>query len=320
MVGVRRTFGEGLRRGSSAAASVVVLAAACGGESQRTGGGASATGGTGGSVGGDSDRGGTGRLTGGTTGATGGAIGGTMTTGGTAGTGNVGCPEVAPQAYADTCPAHLPDEGCRYELECQSGPREFTYHCAPGGWRLEETACENSFDACSGGVRQVQCRAGSWTLLGTGGDGPADCAVEPPDIGSACSYPIIQSAPYCGYPCPDGSGWTVATCSPPYWLYDGVCEGDCSSLDQALADYSNGHRRCETSNDCRYLYSNCALIRSHCSGALIAGLNADEDEFAALDAELTSCSTEPESGWSCVQCDGLPPALECRDGACVTVQ
>jgi hypothetical protein len=130
---------------------------------------------------------------------------------------------------------------------------------------------------------------------------------------------MFQGAPYCGYPCPDGSGWRVGTCSPPYWLYDGVCEGDCSSLDQALLDYSNGHSRCETSDDCWYLYSSCALTRSHCSGAFIAGLNADEDEFAALDAELTSCATEPESGWSCVRCNGLPPALECRGGACVTI-
>jgi hypothetical protein len=273
---------------------VLVLAAACGGESRR------ASGGTG---------------SGGTTGGTGGITGGT---GGTAGTPIVGCPDRPPAAYAATCPTNLPAEGCPYQLECQSGATEFTYRCTSGLWGPEETACENPQDFCTGGDAQMQCWGGTWRLLGTGGDGPADCAEERPVTGTACSYSIFQGPPRCGYPCPDGSGWTVGTCAVPVWLYDGACEGDCSARDRALVDYSSSHRACNTTDDCRYLYSTCAFSRSHCSGAFILGLSADEDEFAALDAELTICAMEPDSGWSCAQCDALPPALECREGTCVT--
>jgi hypothetical protein len=220
----------------------------------------------------------------------------------------------------ERCPSGVPDEGCRYELECRSGPAEFTYRCSSGIWKLEERDCERPFDACDGGDAQVQCRGGQWTLLGAGGDGPLSCPSERPVFGSECSFSAVTGPPYCGFPCDDGSGWTVGTCQyggfGGLWLFDGTCPGDCGGFERALLDYVEASAACETDADCHLVYSTCSLY-ADCSRAYYLGPSGDDAVFAELDAELSACAEAMRGRWMCGICPNHPvPGPRCSSGYC----
>jgi hypothetical protein len=215
----------------------------------------------------------------------------------------------------------MPPNGCRYELACQSGTAPFTYRCSSRGWALDAQHCDKPFDACVGGDAQVQCRDGQWALLGTGGDEPLPCAAERPEIGAECGYSLVTGPPSCGYPCDDGSGWTVATCrygnDGGRWLFDGACPGDCGGLERALLDYvARPKETCETDADCHVVYSACSLFAHHCSGAYVLGSNADDSVFEKLDAELSACAETTGAPWTCDICDDVPPPAHCDSGYC----
>jgi hypothetical protein len=214
----------------------------------------------------------------------------------------------------------LPAEGCRYELECRSGPAAFTYRCSSGIWKLDERDCTQPFDACDGGDAQVQCRGGEWRLLGAGGDGPLPCPGERPALGSECSFSAVTGPPSCGFRCDAGGGWTVGSCQygsdGGRWLFDGACPGDCGGFDRALLDYSGANATCETDGDCHLVYSACSLFAAHCSGAYLLGPSGDDSVFEQLDAELSACAETTGDPWTCTTCDALPPAPRCDSGYC----
>lgn len=208
--------------------------------------------------------------------------------------------------------------GCRYALECGSGPREFAYHCGERGFFVEDERCENAFESCLGGDAQVRCMGGSWELLGGGGDGPLDCPVTPPVELSDCPYSLYSGPAVCGYPCPDSDRFTVATCvfpAGPRWLYDGACDGHCGGLDQALFGYLMMHDECTDDDDCTTVSSSCSSFAEHCSGAIAVNSSIDEATFADLDAALSSCASNVDT-WDCARCDALPPSPRCVNGRC----
>jgi hypothetical protein len=297
------------------------LLAACGGRSSRTQHLSGGKGGVGGSEAGG----------GGTTPGSGGASsgsGGTPALGGSAGRAELGCPPIAPPSslYGGPCPAGLPADGCAYTLQCQSGPREFSYECGAhsDGGRLDESwavggACDLPYDFCWDGEAQVRCSGGSWQLMGWGGDPPPDCPQTRPEEGSGCLLSRVSGPAVCGYPCPEGAGWSVATCwflDPPRWIYDGACAGSCGAEERALVDYLAMHFACETDGDCRTAYSECSWFAEHCSGAIALGPSGDLSELASLDEALTDCASGAAGAWSCARCDEVPPAPRCRNGNC----
>ncbi len=298
MLGVGSGRRSKLRKLARAGLAVGVMATACGGTSRREDGG----------VGGSSAQAGAAP-----TGGTGGGPGSGGTTG-------LGCPTVAPRAYAEGCPSGLPSDGCRYELECRSGTAEFTYRCSGNSWRLEERDCARPFDACDGGDAQVQCRGGLWTLLGTGGDGPLPCPNERPESGAECSFSAVTGPPFCGFPCDDGAGWTVGSCQygsdGGRWLFDSACPGDCGGFDRALLDYLGANSGCETDADCHVVFSACSLFAAQCSGAYVLGPSGDDSVFEKLDAELSACAETTGNPWTCITCNAVPPTPRCNSGYC----
>lgn len=319
----------------AAAVAGLSFVGACGGQSERADGVAgnpdSGSGGVAG-TGGHSAAGGA--PTGGTTGgsaAAGGTTGGSVQAGGVGGTlggsppdAGTKCPAESPRTIPQPpCdPAALPPEGCTYELECQSGPQSFVYRCDERGWWSVDGSCSFPYDSCWGGDAQVRCNGEEWNLMGWGGDPPQDCAVERPLPGSECVWNQLSPPSTCGYRCPDGTGWTVASCVfepvTDIWLLDGACAGDCSAHERALLDYVAMHRGCEADADCRYLKSFCAFTREHCSGAFAVGPSVDPAEFERLAEALDSCASEPDSGWPCAACeaDPEPDELRCVDSVC----
>lgn len=296
------------------------LVGACGGQSeQRAANGENPMSGSGGTAGTGEQPGGGGPAGGATGGARPGGGGGTL--GGSPIDAGATCPATAPATAFPTCPGGLPAEGCTYELECQSGPRSFDYRCGErGSWSVDPGTCDFPSDFCWGGDAQVRCNGESWQLMGWGGDPPQDCALERPAPGAECFWSQLSPPSTCGYRCPDGTGWTVASCAfaatTSVWLLDGACPGDCSAHERALLDYVTTHRGCETDADCRYLESSCAFTRSHCSGAFAVGPSVDPAEFAHLDDALSACASEPDSGWPCGGCDAEPEAVRCVNETC----
>jgi hypothetical protein len=300
------------RRVARWVAAATLIAAACGGQSQRTG--ESAEPGTGG-VGGV------------------GGIGGVGVSGGGSAGRPSGCPSTPPRAavFADSCPSGLPAEGCRYTLECQSGPQEFVYRCQNESpevfvpaWSLEPVPCAEPYDSCFGGDGQIRCGEGgsSYMLQGYGGDPPPDCPNRRPVEASECPVGFANSTPGpCGYRCADGSGWTLAACThgstPPRWLLDDGCPGSCGVFERALLNYVAAHSECNTDTDCRYFISTCTVSRQICNGAIPVGPRAIQDELLSLDAALSECAASSPGEWECGGCDLLPTVARCLDGTCV---
>ncbi len=247
-----------------------------------------------------------------------GGRGGSMPAGGNSGAPAVGCPDKAPGALAASCPVGVPEQGCRYALDCQSGPLELTYRCANGIWTVDDQGCA-PFDSCEGGDFQVQCRGGAWGPLGAGGDGPAPCPSTRPDLGSDCRFSRFTGSPSCGYRCANGTGWTVASCdgaSPSRWLFDGACPDDCSTYDCALRDYVATHQECTTDTDCSVVDSVCSIVGGGCGSEFLLGASGDLAEFTRLDDELTACGLSSSLPWTCASCDVAPATAICLEGVC----
>jgi hypothetical protein len=241
----------------------------------------------------------------------------------------VGCPAVAPSPRAESCPSNIPADGCRYEFECNGGPEAFTFRCASSGvgedvvhrWTLEARDCERPFDQCNVGEARVQCfRDGQWTQLGVGNDGPLGCPDVPAEIGAKCYFDFTTGPAICGYPCVDGSGWTVAACrngQPAIWLSDGACPGDCSGVALDLRDYLEANDQCETDADCHVARAPCSRFAGHCSGAYVLGPSGDDAVLEKLLAEVRSCSEAAGTPWTCDMCNEVAPPPRCYAGSCV---
>ncbi len=238
--------------------------------------------------------------------------GGTMT-----GVNPPGCPSVAPRAKGP-CPAELSEMTCTYELPCGTGPLTFTYRC-DRHWSLEPVPCEHPFEFCNGGDQEVICIDQLWTLSSTM-DLPPPCPTAKPIPGDSCVYSQFSGPPSCGYHCDDGEGWTVGGClgylKPDVWVFDGACARDCSATDKALSDYAIDHRRCATDDDCMQFVSQCALTRTHCSGAFYFNREADMGTIAMLESTLADCAASASDVWTCSSCSEGPPEPVCREGRC----
>jgi hypothetical protein len=243
------------------------------------------------------------------------------------GGGNVACPAVAPDVFSDCAPAL---SRCSYTFSCQSGSITVAYQCEEGRWMLEPMTCENHGDSCRD--RRLHCTDGAWTdYTGYGGNPPAACPETKPIPGSNCTPPYgLLWYPPCGYPCDSTDSWTMASCvlvrapaSGPLegaWFLDGVCQGDCSPAELALREYAAGHAECATDSDCVTLYSRCALVPQHCSGAFYVGPSAYPATWSELDAALMSCAASSGAAWECSSCTAETPLPRCSDGRCVAAE
>lgn len=218
-------------------AGSVAQSAGCGGTTAEESGGTS-SGGTS-STGGNTAMGGSGGIsnpplvTGGGPPATGGF---TVSAGGTFNPPAITeCPDMARFYEAMSCPAA---GKCTMSLSCASGGRVFTADCDPARGYTVSQACELPYDHCYNAARPYEgadCVAGSWQLLGVGGNPPAPCPNEAPAVGKACRPGAFGGdREHCGYRCPDGTGWTVLSCAaadapdaggvvPYVWQSDGAC-------------------------------------------------------------------------------------------------
>jgi hypothetical protein len=84
--------------------------------------------------------------------------------------------------------------------------------CSNGFWQHAPSPCAHQGDECENHYR---CDIGSWQFLGGGGNPPAPCPVAPPADGSTCNPGAGFGADpaNCGYPCSDGPGWSLVSCS-----------------------------------------------------------------------------------------------------------
>lgn len=176
---------------------------------------------------------------------------------------------------------------------------------------MREQACSNPHDFCPG--TKIACYGDTWGIWG-GTNPPPPCPELAPEPGSACT-PSGWGYATCGYPCEDGSGWTVGSCEyylDPIWVFDGACAGDCSPAEGKLLKAISEAKACERDADCQtVMTSGCSIRAEHCSGAFYVNRSADLAELEALNEAHVACL-----GSSCNTCLAMPPAPACISGLC----
>ncbi len=163
--------------------------------------------------------------------------------GGSGGAGEPSCPATPPNLTdATECTPEIQQAGgCRYHVECQSGPVDLTFTCKQDGssvvqWTVTPDACSFPFDTCPG--TNVRCHSGQW-LTRQPGDPPQACPDTCPETKPAPGAETCITCPAdctlcatvsCGYRCSSGSGWTVGTtvapdagCTSGIWQFDDAC-------------------------------------------------------------------------------------------------
>lgn len=148
------------------------------------------------------------------------------------------CPSERPYDTLFTaCPEGMAEgTECRYVVSgCNSGDVDFSYVCKEGRLKWRQDDCRYPFDSCYG----FQCR-GFWQENGSQEQG---CGEKVPAPGAHCNELAFEYdvPPYdCGFLCPDGKTWTVATCdynpdnpnpgaggngpADTIWTLDGACD------------------------------------------------------------------------------------------------
>jgi hypothetical protein len=203
-----------------------LTATACGtnDDPQKIGGGSTGGAGTGGTGAGGTGAGGTGGSPGGTGGSTGGSGGSVVELPACDGS----------ELYAE-CQVGA---RCQDVTNCTSATQEtFVFECTDSGtytrWTIANTdlSCDKPYAECNGQFGRYSCADPMWLYSGAGGNPPAPCPQTLPEEGSDCYAGAGFGAdpPACGYPCADGSGWTVTGCVSnadltASWQSDGACE------------------------------------------------------------------------------------------------
>jgi hypothetical protein len=263
----------------------------------------------------------------GTSGTAGTGTSGTAGTAGAGGTGTAGisgaggnpaaCPTTPPEPYVQCDHALFNGQLCTYTVDCQSGPgNQIAFTCSENGyWQIPQQACSNPYDSCPG--TSINCWGGYWTIP-EGTNPPPPCPEKKPVPGDVCTS-FGFGPPTCGYPCEEGSGWTVGTCSywaEPYWTFDGTCKSDCSNHDAHLLEFIQQNKQCEKPEDCQIIYPPCTLTQEHCSGAFYVNKNMDTAQYSMLTSELNACHMKKGGGEGCALCDGIPPPATCESNMC----
>ena len=166
-----------------------------------------------------------------------------MSTGGTAGTGGASalrdCQPDAPSLWYSGQSCDTPDDRCKIDADCRSGPVRLEFHCQSSGdyafWQLT-SPCSMPYDSCTDAHLYCEPSTGSWYWPGGGDNPPGPCPVEAPQAGAECYSGGMGADPdKCGYRCTPGdssSPWTLVRCGPDddwgagTWEHDGACDED----------------------------------------------------------------------------------------------
>jgi len=250
------------------------------------------------------------------------------------------CPATPPNLTpAEVCtPAVQQAGGCRYRVDCQSGPVDLTFTCKQDGssvvmWSVVSDTCSSPFDSCPGA--NPRCYTGIWVSQAPSNPPqpcPETCPETKPAPGTAVCFACSQdcaicSASSCGYRCSSGGAWTVgstyragAGCANGVWLFDGACPGDCSMEERALHELASANKSCTTAADCKVLRSECAFTKETCGGAFYVNASTDGAKWAELASALAACADIDGGEWSCDACNAIDPAPDCVSGRCVPKQ
>ncbi|HXS17098.1 MAG TPA: hypothetical protein VN764_07915 [Polyangiaceae bacterium] len=191
---------------------------------------------------------GDGDLASGGTAPSGGEGGGDTSSGGVTASGGHSSGGNPPEPEIPSCPSDpylelitcSPGDQCTREMDCTSGEEQkFLFTCDESGegWSFKDRiACYKPWEYCDGSGDAAVCNGGVWIYEGAGGNPPAPCPEESPELGSECQagYGFGADRTGCGYPCGDEE-WTVLGCVSsddlnPYgmgtWQGDGACSSE----------------------------------------------------------------------------------------------